>query len=270
MKFKLDVPRWLAVVNVYDAAGVALLALLAVQVARLAWVVVTPVAPLGEWRPVGPTIPAMPGDVLQGPDPFYPGGGAGEGRAIVTSLNLTLFGTRINEASGRGSAIVAGPDGVQKSVSVGEEIAPGVVLKEVAFDHITITRGGGAAEDLFLDQSGGGAPSAPLPGPVAGAPPAQPGGPITIQHFQSEIGFVPRIDSGRVIGLVARPQGPGTAFRAAGLKEGDIITAIGGRPVNSPADFELITSSLKDGGTLSLTVQRDGQSVNLSAPVAPR
>ncbi|WEK43447.1 MAG: type II secretion system protein N [Candidatus Sphingomonas colombiensis] len=246
------------------------------EVARLAWVMVTPISPLGDWRPIGPTIPGAPGDVLRNVDPFYRLGGQSDGApAVVTSLHLTLFGTRINEATGRGSAILAGPDGEQKSVNVGEEIITGVVLKEVAFDHVTIERGG-VREDLFLDQSAGGAgagsqlPGIPGPGVAAGSPPAAPGGAITIEKFQADIGLVPRVDGGRIIGLVVRSQGSGAAFRAAGLKEGDIITSIGGRPVNNSADFDNIAAGLSEGGTLSLTVLRNGQSVPLSVPVAAR
>jgi len=264
----------LPAVNAYSVLEIMLLAGLAVQVARLAWVMVTPVAPLGEWRPAGPTIPMAPADVLRGADPFYRGGDPDGAPAVVTSLHLTLYGTRINEATGRGSAILAGPDGVQKSVAVGEEVAPGVVLKEVAFDHVTLDRGG-AREDLFLDQSNGGGAGAgavPVSAPAAATAPQAlaAGEPIALNRFQADIGFVPRIDGGRIIGLVVRPQGSAAAFRAAGLMEGDIVTAIGGRPVNSPADFDAILGGLKNGGTLSLTVLRGGQSVPLSVPVAPR
>lgn len=261
----------LPTVNVYSLLELVLIAVLAMQVARLAWALVTPVAPLGDWRPGGPIIPSAPGEVLRLNDPFYLAGGqADAGPAVVTPLRLTLFGIRINEATGRGSAILAGPDNVQKSVAVGEEIVAGVVLKEVAFDHVTIERGG-MREDLFLDQSGSGGANAAAPAPGAPAPPP-PGTsePITMRKFQADVGFVPRIDGGRIIGLVVRPQGSAVAFRAAGLKEGDIITAIGGRPVNGPTDFDNIEKGLADGGTLALAVQRDGQNVNLAVPVSGR
>lgn len=275
----------LPAINALAAAEIALLAGLAAQTARLVWSAVTPIAPLGEWRPVAPTVPLAPGAVLRGFDPFYRLGGGAPGPAVVTSLRLTLFGTRIDEATGRGSAIIAGPDGVQQSVALGGEIMAGVVLKQVAFDHVTIDRGG-TREDLFIDQSAGAAGAAGGAGgasPHDGGPPGgglsggglsgggadAPGG-MTIDRFQSEVGFVPRIDGGRISGLVVRPQGSGAAFRAAGLKEGDIITAIGGRPVNGPADVTALATGLAGGGTLSLTVQRDGRAVPLSLVVAPK
>jgi len=173
MRLKLDARtrrllRRLPVVNVYSLAELILIAGLATQSARLVWTLVTPVSPLGDWRPAEVTVPGRPYDVLAGFDPFFRLGGAQPGPATVTSLQLTLFGIRVDEASGRGSAILAGPDNIQKSVAVGEEIQPGVRLKAVAFDHITIDRGG-TAEDLFLVQS-----DAP-----AGAQPAALGAPGT-------------------------------------------------------------------------------------------
>ncbi|WP_137785710.1 type II secretion system protein N [Sphingomonas sp. 3P27F8] len=263
--------RRLPAVNIYSMLEIILLFAFAVQVARLAWGLVTPVGPLGEWHPASPTIPAVPMEALRGADPFYRAGGQADGApAVVTSLRLTLFGTTTNEVTGRGSAILSGPDGVQKSVAVGEEVIPGVQLKEVAFDHVTIERGG-VREDLFLDQSGTAAsPGAVFPPAAAVAPNGAPGEAINIRKFQSEVGFVPRIDGGRITGLVVRPQGSGASFRAAGLREGDIITAIAGRPVNSPADFDSIATGLADGGTLALTVQRNGQTETISIPVAGR
>ena len=260
--------RRIPVVNVYTVAELVLLGALAIQGARLVWTVVTPVSPLGDWRPAGLSLPAAPGEVLRGFDPFYRiSGAAPGGPAVVTSLQLKLFGTRIDEATGRGSAILAGPDGVQKSVAVGEEITPGVILREVAFDHVAIERGG-ARENLFLDQSGGGTATTPVPGGDAAATNAPVSSGITVQQFQSDIGFVPRVEAGRISGLVVRPQGSGAAFRAAGLREGDIITQIAGRPVQGPADLERIASQFGEGGTLSLTVDRGGQTLPLSVQVA--
>ncbi len=302
MRLKFDararaILRRLPVVNVYSAAELALLAALAVQCARLAWVLLTPVAPLGAWVPAGPTIPADAAGVLAGFDPFYRVSGAAQaqGPSAVTSLQLTLFGTRMDSAQARGAAIIAGPDGVQKSVAVGEEVVPGVTLKAVAFDHITLDRGG-RSEDLFLDQSGSsgivtapsgdaaqnppapGVPPAPPP-PPGGAGRAEPletpsGGPlppgaasVSPQQLRSEISAIPRIEGGKVTGVTVRGQG-GSAFRAAGLRDGDIITTVAGRPISGPSDLDMLTRARASGGTLSLTVERGGQPLPLTIPVA--
>jgi general secretion pathway protein C len=272
MRLNLDartraILRRLPVVNVYSLAELVLLAVLAVQCARLTWTIATPVAPLGDWRAAEPAIPADPAAVLRDFDAFFRISGA-QGPRAVTSLNVKLFGVRVDEASGRGSAIVAGPDGVQKSVSVGEEIAPGVKLSAVAFDHVTIDRGG-AAEDLFVVQ-GSASPAAPTLGSAPPAPaPARPGG-ITADQFATEVGFVPRIDGGRISGLAVRPQGSGEAFRAAGLREGDVITSLGGRPVTGQGDLQRIASEAPRGGLVSMVVERGGATLPLSVRVSPQ
>ena len=70
------------------------------------------------------------------------------GPVVVTSLNLKLYGVREDRATGRGSAIIALPDGRQLSFAVGEEIMPGVTLTAVGFDNVTISRGGARRADL--------------------------------------------------------------------------------------------------------------------------
>lgn len=255
--------RRLPVVNIYSGLELLLLAALAVQVARFAWVLATPVGPLGDWRPATPAVAGLPADALASFDPFFRLEGDATGPATVTSLQLTLFGTRIDEAQGGGSAIVAGPDGVQKAVAVGEEVAPGVRLKAVAFDHVTLDRGG-AAEDLFLDQSKGATPVAPAPD---GSP--VPGGGTPVGQLRQEIGFIPRIDGGRVSGLTVRPQGTGTLFRQAGLRDGDVVTSIGGRPVSGADDFDRLAAEFRAGGAIPLIVERGGQTLPLSLTVAP-
>ena len=100
MRLKLDararrILRRMPVVNVYSVVELALLAGLAVQCARLAWTIVTPITPLGDWRPATPMVVGAPADILRGFDPFFRLGGAAGQPATVTSLQLTLFGTRM-------------------------------------------------------------------------------------------------------------------------------------------------------------------------------
>lgn len=259
--------RRLPRVNLYSVAELALMAAVAVQAARLIWVTLTPVAPVGDWRPIRPTAPST--EILSGFDPFFRLSAGGQ-PAAVTSLQLTLFGTRVDEAMGRGSAILAGPDGVQKSFSVGEEVSPGVRLKAVAFDHVTIDRGG-AAEDLFLDQSGAVTPVTPTASAIGAPsmPTAQPPslGSSSADRLRSEIGFIPRIDDGRISGLVVRAQGSGALFRQAGLRDGDVVTAIGGRPVTGPQDVDRVGGDLRGAGSIPVTVERGRQTLSLAIPV---
>jgi len=196
-------------------------------------------------------VPGSPIGLLTSFDPFFRLQQTATGPATVTALQLTLFGIRLDEATGRGSAIVAGPDGVQQSVAVGDEIQPGVRLKAVAFDHITLDRGG-AEEDLFLDQSG----------------PTSAGGDVPVAQLRQEIGFIPRLDGGRISGLTVRSQGSGQLFRQAGLRDGDVVTSIAGRPVSSPGDLDRIAADFSGGGNIPITVERGQNTLPLAITVA--
>lgn len=257
--------RRLPVVNVYGVSELVLIAALAAQVARLLWTIVTPISPLGDWRPPALIVPGNPADILNGFDPFFRLE-ADQPAGAVSTLAITIFGVRVEGGATPGSAILAGPDGVQKSVAVGEEVQPGVVLSAVAFDHVTVSRGG-VDEDIFMA-----APSTTLPAsPEAIA--ALPGTPsaqgIGIGQLKTDIGFIPRIDAGRISGLVVRSQGSGAAFARAGFKEGDVVTSIGGRPVTGPGDLDRITTDFAQGGNIPVTVERGSQTLPLAITIAP-
>jgi general secretion pathway protein C len=241
-----------------------LLILLALMIVRLAWAIVTPVGSFGPWE--GRRAQLMSATARQALfasfDPFFRDG-AQQPSGVVTSLALTVYGIRLNEGSGLGSAIIAGPDGVQNSFAVGDEILPGVVLKAVAFDHVTIDRGG-AEEQVFLDQSTP-APDAPAPAPAAGGwqsaapPPAAAGAGPNAESLKRDIGFAPRIENGRVTGLVVQSRGP--AFAGVGFRPGDIIAQVNGQPVG---DLQSLQNQIAPGARLSLTVERGATTASVN------
>lgn len=238
--------------------------LLAIQVARVFWAIMTPVSPVGNWR--APPVNIVPASAMaalfSGFDPFFRNDQPATGSANITSLSLMLFGIRANESSGGGSAIIAGEDGVQNSYAVGEEVSPGVVLESVAFDHVILSRGG-VKESLYLDQS--------VPAETVGSadttPPGQPtasaagDAALNAETLQKSIGFAPRNEGGRVTGLVLQPRDDGTMLRLAGFKEGDIVVAVNGRPVSSATD---IASQLRPGARLSVEIERGGSKVSIA------
>jgi general secretion pathway protein C len=252
--------------NVYTVLELVLLSLLAVQCARLVWTLVTPVGPVGEWRAAGADrLAAGPAGILGSFDPFFRLD-AQSGLVTVTSLNLKLYGIRQDQASGRGSAIIATPDGEQRSFAVGEEIVPGVTLAAVDFDSVTLSRGG-VSEQLFMDQSptaavvGPAAVPAPVPAPAAPAvmvPPA----PQLPPRSLAGVGFQPRMNAGRVTGVAVQPQGSGEAFRAAGFVPGDVIVAVDGRPIRSPDEVRSLGDRL-GAGLVTVQVERGGKVIRM-------
>lgn len=268
MRLKLD-RNWMARLPRGDMLTwieLALLALIAVQLARIVWTVLTPVGPFGDWRPRQAAVPSeeVRRTLFAGFDPFFrssvPGNG---GEQVVTALDLKLFGTRINEGAGSGSAIIATPDGLQASFAPGDEILPGVMLKAVAFDHVVIDRGG-SAETLYLDQS------TPAPvvtpdgaAPLSASPPASASGSgeLTPGAVRREISFSPRTEGARVTGVMVSPSGGGEAFQAAGFRPGDVIVQVNGRPISSTGDLQSLLGQLTPGSRLSLQVERGGRVV---------
>ncbi len=236
--------------------------LLAIQVARLFWVIVTPVGPLGNWK--APSVNVVPASarvaLFSGFDPFFRNDQPVTGSANVTSLSIILFGIRANESSGGGSAIIAGEDGVQNSYAVGEEVAPGVILDAVAFDHVILSRGG-VKESLYLDQSVPAETVSPSQTPGSSAPASSSGGALNAETIQKSIGFAPRNEGGRVTGIVVQPRDDGSMLRLAGFQAGDIVVAVNGRPVSSAAD---IASQLRPGARLSIEVERGGSKVPIA------
>lgn len=248
------------------ASGIDVFLILAVAAASvgLLWALIRPLGPVGRWQLARSSPIVVDPMLLTRFDPFFRDTGANT-PAAVTSLALKLFGIRVDQAMGRGSAIVATPDGVQSSYAVGDEIVPGVKLKSVAFDHIVLARGG-VDEQLFLDQSvaapvAGGTPASPAPTPPgAPAPSAQ----ITPQALAEGIAFAPRNEKGAA-GLVVAPKGSGTLFAQTGLVQGDVVTQINGQPVRSANDVADAVVRVAPGGRLNFMIERNGTTMNVSA-----
>lgn len=211
MRLRLN-PRLSRVVRALPQGGplawleILLLVVLAVQIARLVWTVATPVGPLGRWRPEQPAAmtPAARAALFARFDPFFRTGAA-SGPAAVTSLSLKLYGIRMNEASGQGSAIIATPDGVQSSVAVGDEITGGVRLKGVAIDHVIIERGG-TEETLYLDQS----EAAPVANPSPTAQSQPPAAAPTPAYNAPPVPVAPPANSPPQLQTGAAPAPPAT------------------------------------------------------------
>lgn len=277
MRLAIDPRRWrllrrLPRYSLLSLTELLLLTLLAVQCARLFWAVVTPVGPLGDWKPAaGPDLARARAALSSGFDPFFRLARE-QGPAVVTSLQLKLFGVRVDEATGRGSAIIAGPDNLQTNYSVGEAVQPGVTLKSVGYDRVVIERGG-AEETLYLDQSGAAPVAAPSVAPAAntgllstpaGATAAP--GAVGIAELQTSLNLAPRQSGGRVTGLV--PRGDASFLARIGLQPGDVIVQVAGRPIGSPQDLQRAAAALSRGGNLSISVERGAQVVPVAVSIS--
>ncbi|AOF99220.1 PDZ domain protein [Blastomonas sp. RAC04] len=254
--------------ELYGWLRALLILALVIQIARLIWTIITPIAPLGDWQARTANVMSAPSRaaLFASFDGFDRAATAGDASAAVTSLDLTLYGLRMNEASGGGSAIIAGSDGVQRSYGVGEEVAPGVKLVQVLFDHVVLERGG-LRESLFIDQS---VPAdtvgdtAAAPATPAQALPVAQAGPLTAEAITAGIGFAPRNENGRVSGFAVTPKADGAVFAQAGFKPGDIVTEINGRKVSSAQDGAALAGQLRPGARLSLLIERGTETLPIA------
>jgi general secretion pathway protein C len=264
MKLELDgrlrrLARLVRPITLYRASELAMIALVAVLAARLLWAVFTPVMPLGDWSRSTRGAPAEFSRFL-GFDPFFrnqPTGGA----PVVTSLQLVLFGIRMNEASGGGSAIIDVPGDGQQSFAVGDEIMPGVTLKAVAYDHVVIARGG-ADEQLYVAQSGGGDAGVAAPATDKGSAPS-------VSTLTGAVAATPRSENGLVTGVTIQPGGDAAAFAATGLQAGDVLLRVNGERVRALEDIAAAVVANSGQGPIQMDVERGGQRITISREFQP-
>lgn len=242
----------------------ALLTALAAQSVQLFWTIFTPIGPIGDWKV---SRNQLPNDLklLEHFDPFFRLDRSGE-TAVVTSLSIKLFGIRVDQARGGGSAIIATPDGIQSSYNVGDEIMPGVILKAVAFDNVTIEQSG-VAQLLFLDQS-----VKPVEATGANAPDVAPGSAtgkmLAPAGLKSGVAYTTRVERGNVTGLLVNPHGEGNSFNSAGLQPGDVVLKVNGRSVSSADEVVAATASPTSPGAVVFLIERDGKQTTVTAKIS--
>ncbi|MGO9515969.1 MAG: trypsin-like peptidase domain-containing protein [Candidatus Korobacteraceae bacterium] len=71
-------------------------------------------------------------------------------------------------------------------------------------------------------------------------------------------------------GLLLEDVAPGSPADKAGLKAGDVITSIGGKPVDNVRQFTLVLYSYRIGQTAEIGVLRDGKETTLEVSVVER
>ena len=74
--------------------------------------------------------------------------------------------------------------------------------------------------------------------------------------------------SGKPEGFYVAAVVPGGPAEAAGLKAGDVITQVEGKPATNPNELAAITLTKKPGETVKITYVRDGQSVETTITLA--
>lgn len=244
---------------------------LAVQAVRLALIVMAPSVEIAAADRAAP--PAADLSVFQRFDPFSRGQ-SGQAAAASATGGYRLFGLR-QGGPGGGSAIIGLADGRQLSVGVGEEIEPGVILKSVGAETVTVSRGG-VDERLAFAEVPVSAPVTLADDDPVVAPPASATAPAAGQarlidpaRLAAQAALRPRLQGARVNGLTVSGRGDGAALRAAGLQSGDVILAVNDTELNSLESLNALRGELGAAPTARIRFERNGQVQTVTVRTAP-
>lgn len=246
---------------------VAAVLLLALQSARLLWLVLTPTGPVGVLESDWTTATRVPS--LAGNDVFFRQMTTDTStRGAAQAQGYTLFGVR-GAGTDSGSAILADIDGQQSTYRVGDTIAPGLVLVAVGVDHAVLGSGSNRERIDFPDRPAStSTPSTATQGSLpTGAPSRSAAGPAAIdpQQLLAQAGLRPRSEGGYTV----IPRGDGALLRQAGLQSGDVLLSVNGQSL-TPERLGELSEELKGQSQVEITFERDGQSRAITLPGTAR
>lgn len=237
-----------------------LAAILLIQFGRLVWLFVAPTPALE----AAEVVPAKPVDmgVLTRFDAFFRTGAPSSlaGASGAEASQLRLFGVRTGGEGG--SAIIGLADGRQLSVGVGEEVEPGLVLREVGPDFVTLARGESLSRLAFTETPVGAPPPPPPPSTeqvVTPSAAASAGAVVDPQRLMAQASLRPRIQGLGVNGFTVSSAGNASELRAAGLQAGDVILSINGTALNSPQAIGALRGQLASAPSAEIQYERNGE-----------
>jgi len=178
--------------------------------------------------------------------------------APETSLDLKLYGLRSDDGA-TGSAILQTPDRVQKTYRIDDEVISGVFLRGVTKTYIVLEADGAIERLTFVKPETALGRSAEDSSQADAAQSAPDGtsGTVTPAQFMASVRLSPKMVGPNLIGYAMTPRGRSTLLEQAGLKSGDIVTAVNGQALTDPATMPRLIAQLSRGKTATLTVLRN-------------
>ena len=171
--------------------------------------------------------------------------------APETTLDLKVFGMRVDTDGDSSSAIIETPDGKQRPYAIGDTIVPGVTLEKVDPDFVILDRNGkkerlsreGRTEDEVEKES-----SIQLETLSYSA-----------AQMLKDVRIYPYRENKQVLGYQVRPQRSSKAkLEKYGFSAGDIITSINGESLAQPqVNLPAIYKNLKLARYANIQIIRD-------------
>ncbi|GAB2619556.1 type II secretion system protein N [Novilysobacter erysipheiresistens] len=269
LRSRIETVEWQAWLP--GAVEIVVVTLLALQLARLAWLVLAPARPIVE--AAAPATLAAPAPSLPTVDVFFRSAAVASAGSDE-AFGYHLFGVRSESGSG-GSAIL-GKDGDQASYAVGREVAPGVVLTSVGAEHAVLAANG-ARHRLDLPRIAAmDANAKPGTLPVGTPPrPASAEASSASTNASTAAPTTPRPTSPPIApstvaggGYTITPGVRAAMLRPTGLRPGDVVLSVDGRPLD-PARLAGLRDELKGKSQLTIQYRRDGKT-HTTTVQAPR
>ena len=185
-----------------------------------------------------------------------------DANAPQTNMPLVLTGIIAGHTPQEGLAILGPSASSTRVYAVGQHVPGNASVHAVYADRVLLDRGG-SIEALTLPQQAGrgGAPIHPGPSPLARMQRAldtQPG--LLGDVMRPQPVFV----EGKQRGYRVYPGRNARAFSSLGLRNGDLVTAINGTPLDDPNRGNDVLQTLSSSDQAHVTVMRDGQQQELT------
>jgi general secretion pathway protein C len=235
-----------------------------------------PTASIAQWRLFGNAAPGIDPRALAA-------------QAPETALRLTLRGTLSEQSPEGGIAIIADEQGVDRAYRVGDALPGGARLEAIHAGRVLLSRDG-VNEALSLPRTASAAEPARQtatatasgrpPPPVLGgggsafvSPVINTGAPqlqtqralagVDLERLSREVSVIPVLENGRMAGVRLSVGRDSDLLSRSGLRRSDVVTAVNGIPLDGPQRQAELLSSLRDARQVTLTVRRDGQTLDV-------
>ncbi|GEM_PF-3004505 len=179
------------------------------------------------------------------------------GDAPETDLNLKVFGMRADFGGESSSAIIQTPDGRQATYYIGDEIIPGVKLKQVDIDYIILERNGNIERLSRQGKEGSGQSSGKASGANFAA--LLPSGTKKYKAIEliNNVRFYPAREGREIIGYRVIPR-RGGSLKKYGFENNDIIVSVNGENLaQSHVNLPAILKNLKQARYASFQIIRN-------------
>lgn len=199
-------------------------------------------------------------------------------QAPDTNLNLTLLGILAGSTDLDSRALIGQQNGEEKPYSIGQDIVGGVSLQAIFPDRVILSRNG-ALETLRLDKnSPNNSTAEPVVQTTASGDAATPQMLSQIREQilgdPSKAGDYIRVQpatasGGGTKGYRVYPGKERTLFSGSGLRPGDLVTSVNGIQLDDGQKALQTLNDLKAAGSITLTIERGGQTQTLNVSLSP-